>query len=106
MACPDAQPMVVRAECPSDPVIRRQAASLNELKTKNTYTVLFVPAYERPSNLAARSKAALTAMVIRFRNLADRHACLWLAHGFGYRLRGAGLILSHYSKSRRWGGRL
>ncbi|HVY12351.1 MAG TPA: hypothetical protein VHB73_02170, partial [Alphaproteobacteria bacterium] len=78
---PDDQPLVVVPDCPLDPIIfDAMAASLQELKKKNVYTVLFVPAPERTATLQRVDRMGLTSHVITVSNMADRIPALWLAH--------------------------
>ncbi len=79
---PDDEPLVVVPDCPLDPVIfDALAASLQELKKKNVYTVLFVPETERTVMLQRVARLELASHVVTVSNPAERLPALWLAHG-------------------------
>jgi hypothetical protein len=78
---PDDRPIVVVPDCPLDPVIfDALAASLQELKKNNVFTVLFVPPEERSYILQRVTRAGLATHVVTASNNADRIPALWLAH--------------------------
>jgi hypothetical protein len=78
---PDDQPIVVVPDCPLDPVIfDALLLSLQEMKKKNVYTVLFVPAPERTYIIQRVTRAGLSSHVVTTSNTADRIPALWLAH--------------------------
>jgi glycosyltransferase involved in cell wall biosynthesis len=78
---PDDRPVVVVPDCPLDPVIfDALAASLQEMKKQNVFTVLFVPPEERAYILHRVTRAGLASHVVTASNNADRIPALWLAH--------------------------
>ncbi|MBI3419772.1 MAG: glycosyltransferase [Proteobacteria bacterium] len=78
---PDDRPVVVVPDCPLDVLMfDHLTVSLQELKRKGVYTVLFVPPAERTTMLQRVAKHGLASHVITASNPADRIPALWLAH--------------------------
>ena len=78
---PDDCPVVVVPDCPLDPVIfDTMASALKELKTRNIYTILFVPEHERAFIIRKVTAFGLISHVIVTSDVQDRIPALWLAH--------------------------